>query len=120
MELDIETQTVCSTTPCLVFEGVPSHDVNYSLAYASGFLLLVYPTQMISVYQDNGYFARRIEDPQCRGLDFYDANLVPAAHGDGASGSGLDLKHVVQSQVRILVPILQGTNLVFVSRRPTN
>ena len=75
---------------------------------------------MISVYQDNGYFARRIEDPQCRGLDYYDANLVPAAHGDGASRSGLALKHVVQSQVRILVPILQGTNLVFVSRRPTN
>ena len=49
---------------------------------------------MISVYQDNGYFARRIEDPECRGLDYFDANLVPVGQAE-ASGCGLALKHVV-------------------------
>ena len=44
VELDITTQTICSTTVCLVFEGVQNHDVNYSLIYSSGFLVMIYPT----------------------------------------------------------------------------
>ena len=76
VELDTTTQTVCSSTDCLVFEGVMPHDTDYSLVYSSGFLVLIYPTQMISIYQDNGYFAKRMDDANCRGLDFYDLNLV--------------------------------------------
>ena len=77
VELDITTQTVCSSTVCLVFEGVQPHDANYSLLYSSGFLVLIYPTQMICIYQDNEYFARRTEDEDgCKGIDFYDSYLA--------------------------------------------
>ena len=115
VELDINTQTVCSSTMCLVFEGVQAHDANYSLVYASGFLVLVYPTQMIAIYQDNGYFARRVEDPECPGLDYYDHNLA----GAGDNSTHLALKHVIQSSVKILIPLLQDTNLIFLSLKPT-
>ena len=100
VELDINTQTVCSSTMCLVFEGVQPHDANYSLVYASGFLVMVYPTHMIAIYQDNGYFARRMEDPDCLGLDYYDHSLA------GDNSTHLALKHVVQSSVKILLPIM--------------
>ena len=62
VEFDITTQTVCSSTICLVFEHVQAHDTDYSLLYSSGFLLLIYPTQMICIYQDNSYFGKRLDD----------------------------------------------------------
>ena len=102
-----------SSVLCLVFEGVAAHDTNYSLVYSSGFLVLVYPTYMLAIYQDNGYFAKRSEDPECRGLDFFDYNLAGASD----DSTHLALKHVVQSQVKILAPILHDTNLVFLSTR---
>ena len=84
-----------STTECLVFEGVNVHDANYSLLYAAGFLVLVYPTQMICIYQDNSYFSRRVEDPHCRGLDFFYGNLLGGVGQSVGATRGLILKHVL-------------------------
>ena len=58
-ELDLSSQTVCTASMCLLFEGVSPNDNNYQLAYTNGFLVMVYPNQMICIYQDNSYFNTR-------------------------------------------------------------
>ena len=94
--MDVTTQSVLSSTLCLVFEKVQPHDTNYSLMYSRGFLCLIYPTQMLCIYQDNEYFETRDEDEGlcgANGLENFDRGLLGG--GSGAGARCLALKHVV-------------------------
>ena len=41
------------------FEGVSEIDNNYHLSYMNGYLVLIYPNQMVCIYQDNSFFTKR-------------------------------------------------------------
>ena len=77
---------------CLLFEGVSVNDNNYQLAYDNGFLVIVYPNQMICIYQDNSYFSKRQNYAFAVAQELYDPDLA-------AEGTPLALKNVIQSTI---------------------
>ena len=71
---------------------------------------MVYPNQMVCVYQDNSYFNKRGEGDLGEAGELYDSNLA-------TDGSRLTLKNVIQSGVVITNLALVGMQLVFTSTR---
>ena len=74
---------------------------------------MVYPNQMICLYQDNSHFKRLGDSDFGDAAELYDANLA-------TEGSPLTLKNVIQSSVTINLMTLVGADLVFLSSKTVN
>ena len=81
-----------------MFEGVSPSDNAYQLMYSGGFLVLIYPNQMLCLYQDNSFFVDQ-ENPKFPSNSIFDPKLAFEGDKPFQITKRLALRHVVQSLV---------------------